>query len=153
MTNKAGGWGYVPAGGSGRVSSGGGSSLDPKVPWSEAAYRMEAEEAAKLGVVQATDLPGGNGQLSVVYGGICGGQGGIRNASGGNGGTGFAYLIDPNLEPETRDIMRAMGGRQPTTSEWAYLFDKSWRGGAMDPDIVEKMRMAHNLAIAGFRRP
>lgn len=70
----------------------------------------------------------------------------------GPGGIGTVYLLDRTLEPETRDIMEAMGGRQPTPEEWRYLFDPEWRGGSLDTAIVEKMRQAHSVAIAGFRR-
>ncbi|HZS57571.1 MAG TPA: hypothetical protein VFA65_24435 [Bryobacteraceae bacterium] len=65
-----------------------------------------------------------------------------RYGSAESGGS--SYLIISELEPQTRKIMLAMGGEQPSENDWSIFFMRS--GGSMSGAICERMEMAHNVA-------
>jgi hypothetical protein len=74
--------------------------------------------------------------------------------SGGAGG--YALTINPELEPITRQIMAAMGGRQPSEHEWEFLFPNPMRRsgnfGSIDGALADQMRVAYSLAQQGYRK-
>ena len=74
-----------------------------------------------------------------------------NSGSGGSSG-GVCYSIDMELEAETREIMCAMGGDQPSDTDWQYLFPPERLrniGGcstAVSSSMADKMMAAHNVA-------
>lgn len=70
--------------------------------------------------------------------------------------SGYALTIDPELEPITLEIVRAMGGTQPSELEREYLFPNSiargGNGGAIDCALGNKMMTAYRLAQQGYRK-
>lgn len=93
---------------------------------------------------------GREGTMRVCY------SSGPGGPAGGCGNVGYALVIDPALEPVTRQIMAEMGGAQPTELEWEFLFPnpikRGGNGGTIDSALGDRMTTAYRLAEQGFRK-
>ena len=88
--------------------------------------------------------------VPVPLGEPCGGGGAGSSGypSESNGGAGECFIIESDLEDETRRLAELMvgPGERPTESEWGIFFFRG--GGSVRGEADRVMRMAHRLARA-----